>query len=181
MRRFLTLSLTLLLLWALVAQVNDFLAGYRVYLFAGGLFVAFAALTQPLRAGIFASCVGGLICDANAPVTFGVHLLLFAIAHATLFHARERVPREDNIAVIIVTLLTNLALFVVFSFGQIQDAPAPAALGPRLLADLVCSQLFLVLVTPWFFALQNRSLELSQELSLRARLALARRFGTLRS
>lgn len=165
MRRALTLSFTLLLLWAVVAEVNHFLSDARVYLFAGALFVVFAALTQPLRSGIFASCIGGLICDANAPVTFGLHLLLFAVAHATLFHLRDRVPRDDNIAAIIVALLTNLALFLVFSFSQLHHSPVAAAVGSRLLIDLVCSQLFVALITPWFLALQARSIEISGQLA----------------
>src|SRR5690242_3860562 len=134
--------------------VNDALAPQRVYLFVGGLYVAFTALTQPPRVGLAVTIIAGLMCDANAPVTFGTHMLLFVAAHLTLFHVRDRVPRDDNIAAIVVVLLTNLALFLVFSFGQIHESPAPAAMWPRLIADLLCSQLFLVVVTPWFFALQ---------------------------
>lgn len=177
MRRFLALSATLVLLWGVVAELNHALTEYRVYVFVGALFVVFAATTQPLRAGIFASCVGGAICDAQSPVTFGTHLLLFALAHATLYHIRDRVPRDDNIAAIIVVLLTNLALFLVFSFSQIHDSPAPAAVWPRLIVDLLCSQVLLVLITPWFFALQSRALDLSQEFVG----ACARRLATRRS
>lgn len=176
MRRFLTLTFTLLLLWALVAEANHLLAGFRVYLFLGALFVAFAALNQPLRSGLLASCVGGLICDANAPVTFGLHLLLFGLAHATLYRLRDRIPRDDNIAAIVVALLTNLALFVVFSFSQIHSSPAPGTIGARLLVDLVCSQIVLALITPWFFALQARTLDLAQVVSD----AYERRFGSTR-
>jgi rod shape-determining protein MreD len=89
-------------------------------------------------------------------------MLLFATAHVTLFHIRDRVPRDDNISAIVVVLLTNLALFLAFSFTQIHDSPAPAAIWPRLIADLVCSQIFLVLVTPWFFALQAGALALAR-------------------
>ena len=162
MRRFLTLSFTLLLWWALLAQLNDLLSGLRVYLFAGALFVAFGALTQPFRTGLLASRVGGLICDANAPVTFGLHLLLFGGVHAMIYQIRDRVPADDNIAITVVSLLANLALFLVFSLTQIHASPAPAAVWPRLLMDLLCSQVFLALVTPWFFALQARSLEVAQ-------------------
>lgn len=165
MRRFLTLSFTLLLLWAIVAQVNHILSDYRVYVFAGALFVSFAAVTQPLRSGLFASCTGGLICDANSPVAFGTHLLLFAAAHTIIYRVRDRVPQDDNIAITVVTLLANLALFLVFSFAQIHASPAPAAVWPRLLMDLLCSQVFLLVVTPWFFALQARSLEVAQVVS----------------
>jgi rod shape-determining protein MreD len=142
--------------------VNDLLASLRVYVFAGALFVVFAALTQPRRTGLIAVMLGGLICDANTPVIFGTHMLLFATAHFTLFHIRERVPREDNLSAIVVVLLTNLALFLVFSFIQLRDSPMAAAVWPRLIADLVCSQVFLVLVTPWFFALQAGALALAR-------------------
>jgi len=164
MRRTLLLFATLVVLWTIVAQLNHELAGRRVYLFAGALFVAYAALTQPRRAGLFASLLGGILCDANSAVAFGTHTLLFAVAHVTVFQVRDRVPRDDNISAIIVVLLTNLALFLVFSFSQIHRSPAPAAVWPRLIADLVCSQLFLVLVTPWFFALQARTLALGRVL-----------------
>ena len=162
MRRTLVLIGSLLLLWAIVAQLNDALSALRLYVFAGALFVAFAALTQPRRSGLVAVMLGGLICDANAPVIFGTHMLLFAAAHTTLFHIRERVPRDDNVSGIVVVLLTNLALFLVFSFTQIHESPAPAAVWPRLIADLICSQLFLTLVTPWFFALQAGALSLAR-------------------
>jgi cell shape-determining protein MreD len=153
---------TLLLLWTVVAQVNHALSGHRVYLFVGALFVAFAALTQPRRSGFATSLLGGLLCDANSPVAFGTHLLLFAAAHLSMFHVRDRVPRDDNITAVFVVLVTNLALFLVFSFGQIHASPAPAAVWPRLIADLICSQVFLALITPWFFALQSQSLVLAR-------------------
>ena len=162
MRRTLVLFVSLILLWALTSQINDALAAVRIYLFVGGLFVAFAALTQPKREGLAASMLGGLICDANSPVTFGTHMLLFAAALLTLHHVRDRIPRDDNVATIVVVLLTNLALFLVFSFGQIHDSPVPTAVWPRLIADLAGSQIFLVLITPWFFALQAGMLALAR-------------------
>jgi rod shape-determining protein MreD len=162
MRRTLTLFATLVVLWAVFAQLNHALTRWHVYLFGGALFVAFAALTQPLRSGLAASLLGGLVCDANTPVTFGTHALLFAVAHLTLFHIHERVPRDDNLAAITVVLLTNLALFLVFSFLQVHHSPAPAAMWPRLIADLLCSQIVLVVITPWFFALQARALMLTR-------------------
>ena len=162
MRRTLVLTGSLLLLWTIVAQLNDALSALQLHVFAGALFVAFTALTQPRRAGLAAVMLGGLICDANAPVGFGTHMLLFAAAHVTLFHIRDRVPRHDNVMATVVVLLTNLALFLVFSFTQIHESPAPAAIWPRLIADLVCSQVFLVIVTPWFFALQAGGLALAR-------------------
>ena len=162
MRRTLVIAASLVLLWTIVALVNDALSGLRLYVFGGALYVAFAALTQPRRPGLIAVMMAGMICDAHSPVIFGTHMLLFAAAHFILFHIRDRVPREDNVLAIVVVLLTNLGLFLVFSFTQIHDSPMPSAVWPRLIADLVCSQFFLALITPWFFALQAGALALAR-------------------
>ncbi len=159
MRRLFALFLTLLILWAVLAQVNHALTEFRVYLFAGALFVSFTALTQPLRFGLAMSIAGGMICDSNSPVPFGTHVLLFIVAHFTVFHIRERVPRDDNIAAVVLALFTNFALFLVFSFTQIHGSPSPAFIWPRLLMDLLCSQILIAFITPWFFALQARALD----------------------
>jgi len=162
MRRALTLFGTLLLLWVLVAQVNHLLSLWRCYVFVGGLFVAYAALTQPLRPGLAATLLGGLLCDANTPVLFGTHLLLFSATHLTIFHGRDRVPRDDTIGRVVVALFANLALLLAFSFAQFGRSPAPGSIWPRLIMDLVVSQVFLTLVAPWFFALQARALVLAR-------------------
>ncbi len=160
MRRPAVLFTALLLLWAMVAELNHALSEFHLHIFVGGLFVVFAALTQPLRSGLAATLLAGLVCDANTPVTFGTHLLLFAAAHVTVFRVRDRVPRADNIAATLVVLFTNFALFLLFSFTQLPSSPAPAAVWPRLIADLVASQLLLALITPWFLALQERAVAL---------------------
>lgn len=161
MRHTAAIFLSLVLLWALVAEVNHALSGLRVYLFVGGLFMTYAALMLPWRAGLAATLMGGLLCDANAPVAFGTHLILFSAAFAIILHLRDRLPREDTIARVIVALLTNLALFLLFSFTQIGGSPAAAEAWSRLFGDLVCSQLTLALIAPWFFALQRHALLLA--------------------
>jgi rod shape-determining protein MreD len=163
MRRTLVLTAALLVLWTVISQANHVLAGFHVYLFLGGLYVAYAALTQPLRPGLAASILGGLLCDAAAPgALFGLHALLFAAAHLGVYQVRDRVPRDETVSRVVVALLANLALLLVFSFSQIHRSPAPAALWIRLLADLVASQVLLALVAPWFFALQARALVLTR-------------------
>jgi hypothetical protein len=162
MRRTLTLFATLLVLWTLVTQLNHVLTGLRVYLFVGSLFVVFAALTQRLRTGLTVTLLGALVWDATTPVAFGTHVVLFAAAHVVIFHVRDRVPRDDTAARVMIALLANLGLFLVFSFTQIVRSPLPAAVWPRLIADLVCSQVFLTLIAPWFFALQNQALVLAR-------------------
>jgi rod shape-determining protein MreD len=163
MRRTLVLSATLLLLWTVVSQCNHVLTSHHVYLFTGGLFVTYAALTQRLRYGVIASFIGGLFCDTQAPAAlFGTQALLFAAAHVSIFHVRDRIPRDETASRVVVALLANLALFLVLSFSQIHLVPAPAATWLRLLADLVCSQVFITLVAPWFFALQAKALLLAR-------------------
>ena len=162
MRRSLALFLPLLILWFAVSEVNHAVTGLRIYVFVGSLFITFAALMRPLRAGVATAVFGGLVCDANSPVPFGTHVLLFTAADVVIFNLRDRLPREDTVARIFVALLANLALFLVFSFAQIGRSPVPAAAWTRLIADLVCSQFFLALIAPWFFALQTRALALGR-------------------
>jgi rod shape-determining protein MreD len=162
MRRTVVTFLTLLLLWVILAQVNHLLGPLHVYLFAGGLFVAYAALVLPWRDGLAAVLLAGLLCDAGSPVRLGTHLLLFAAAHAVVFNIRDRVPRDETVARVIVALLVNLGLFLALSFVLVGRGPAPAEVWPRLILDLVCSQVFLALLAPWFFALQARTLVLTR-------------------
>jgi hypothetical protein len=160
MRRAIVLFLPALFLWELVAQCNHALAAAHVYLYVPALFVAYAALILPLYPGLGATLLAGLLCDAHAPVALGTHPLLLGLAHTAVFQVRERLPRDHTVGRVAIAVLLNLALFLAFSFTQIGDAPAPAALWPRLLADLAGSQIFLALVAPWFFALQARTLQL---------------------
>lgn len=161
MRLALVTFLSLALLWALVAQVNHELAPLHVYLFAGGLVVAYAALVLPQREGLAAVILAGLLADAASPVAFGLQTLLYAAAHTVIFNARDRVPRDETVPRVIVALLANLALFLVFSFLLVGRLPSPAAAWPRLICDLLCSQVALAVVAPWFFALQARLIALA--------------------
>jgi rod shape-determining protein MreD len=151
---------TLLLLWLMLSELNHALAPLHIYIWIGALFVTFAAIALPLRPGLIATILGGLICDASTPVAFGLHTLLFAAAHVVLFNIRDRVPREETAGRVLIALFTNLALFLAFSFLQLSRWSSPAEVWPRLLADLLCSQVLLSLIAPWFFALQARSLAL---------------------
>jgi len=161
MRRVLALLPTQVLLWALVAQLNHEIAPFHVYIFAGGLFVTYAALGFPLRAGMAASFLAGLVVDANAPVPFGTHAILFAAAAALIHHMRDRLPRDDTVGRVVIAMLANFGLLLALSFVEGGITSAPFDLWPRLLADLVCSQVALALAAPWFFALQGRTLVLA--------------------
>jgi cell shape-determining protein MreD len=162
MRGAAALFLTLYVLRALVAEANSALSGLHVWLFAGGLFVAYSALMMPLREGFAASVLGGLLCDSVAPVAFGTHAALFGVAHAVVYNTRERLQRDETAVRVLVTLLLNLALFLALTFARVRVAHGTAASWPRILSDLVWSEAALVLVAPWFFALQTRTLELAR-------------------
>ena len=147
-------------LWALVSELNHALTGWGIYLWLGGLYVTQAALDLPLRSGIAGSLLAGMLFDALAPVAFGTHALWFAAGHAAIFHLRDRVPRDETAARVVVALFANLALFLVFSFVHSRHLPDPGAVWPRILLDLLCSQLVIAVAAPWFFALQKHMLEL---------------------
>jgi hypothetical protein len=161
-RRLVILFTAQLVLWFVVAQLNHLLTGWRIYLFPAALYVGYAALLQTWRVGFTASILAGLLCDATSPVAFGTHAWLFAAAHATLHHLRDRLPREDTVGQVVIVLLVNLGLFIGFSLTQIHASPVPGEAWRRLPVDLVCSQVFLALITPWFFALQARALVLAR-------------------
>ena len=161
-RRWLIPFATTLLLWSVVGQLNHYLAPYGAYLFVGGLLVTFAALRLSLRNGLTATLLLGLSIDAAEPVPFGTHLLLFAVMHIIVFRLRTRIPREETIIGVVVALLVNLMLIFGLSFVTLGNHPAAGAAWMRIFADLGWSQLFIVAIAPWFFALQERALELGQ-------------------
>lgn len=158
MRRFLTLFVCNAVLWAIVTQFNHMLTGVRIHLFVGALFVTYAALTQPLGVGLWVSLLSGLVFDANTPVGFGTHMVLFGATHVVVFRVRERVARNETISRIVVAVLANLGLFLAFGLTRIGDLPVPSILWPRFFIELACSQVFLAFVAIWFFAFQTHAL-----------------------
>jgi rod shape-determining protein MreD len=157
------LLLTLLppvLLTLLVSQINHALAPWHVSLFAGGLVVTFAALRFDFDRGFTAVFLTGLLCDAVAPVRFGTHAFLFATAYTLIFSVRGRLPRGEILVSLVFTLLANLGIFAALSLLFMAHTPLPFSVWPRLLLNLLYSQVFLALIAPWFFALQARTLAL---------------------
>jgi len=161
MTRLFILFLTIVVLWAGVGQLNYALSGAHLHFFAGGLFVAYAALALPRSEGLTIAILGGAVCDAHAPVAFGTHVLLFAAA-ATLIHAlRERLPHDHVLGRVSVALTANAALFVALSLLEAHGAARGVRLWPRLVPDLVFSEILVALVAPWFFSLQEKALALA--------------------
>ena len=157
LRRVALLLGPLLLLWAIGAELNHHLATRQVWVFAGGLHVAFIALTQGFGPGLAAVLLSGLFCDAGAPVPFGTHALLFGLAHNVIFRMRARIPNDDAVAATLLALFANFGLFLAFAAAR---GTADASRWPRLVSDLVASQVLVALATPWFTALQARLIDL---------------------
>jgi rod shape-determining protein MreD len=162
------LFLTLFLLRALVAEANSALSGLHVWLFAGGLFVAYSALMVPFSQGFAASVLAGLLCDSAAPVPFGTHAALFATAHAAVYNLRERLQRDETAVRVVVVLAVNAVFFLVITLVRVRHVPSAASVWPRLAWDFGWSQAAVALAAPWFFALQMRSLELARAVSSRS-------------
>ncbi len=148
------------ILWVCVSQLNHYLANLHLSVFAGGLLVTLPALRLDFRTGWWSSLLIGLLIDSSTAVPFGFHGMLFIAAHIGVFNLRGRFPREETSFGIIIALTANLALFVAISMALIHRSPEPLDMISRLLIDLLISEIFVFLVAGWFFALQERSLEL---------------------
>ena len=162
MRGTVALFISLYLLRALVAEVNNALSGLHIWLFAGGLFVAYSALMMPFRPGFVATLLAGLLCDSVTPVPFGTHAFLFSVAHIIVFNLRERMQRDDTTVRVVAALLINVGLFLALTFVRIRVAHGGAAAWPRMLSDLAWSEVAIAAIAPWFFALQLRTLEIAR-------------------
>lgn len=151
-----------LLLWWLVGLANDYLARFSLHLYVGGLFVVYSSLQLDRKHGLIAVALTGLLIDAAEPVPFGTSLFLFGLIHATLLYGRRQFPREGSVFGIVIAQLTNLFLFIALSFLLVGANPDPAGAWLRLFVDLLASQLAILLVAPWFLALQSRLMELAR-------------------
>jgi rod shape-determining protein MreD len=160
--RWLIVLLANLLLWWLTGMANDRLATTSVHLYLGGLFVVYASLQVDRRQGLIAIVLTGLMVDSVEPVPFGTSVLLFGLVHATLLYGRQRLPREGAIFGTIVALFANLFLFIALSFLLIGANPRPGEAWLRLFVDLLASQVVILVIAPWFLALQARTMELAQ-------------------
>lgn len=168
--RWLIVLLANLLLWWLAGLANSYLGRFSflwidyvsVHLYLGGLLVVYGALRLDRKHGLIATVLTGLMIDAGTPIPFGTSLLLLGLVHATLLYGRQRFPREGAVFGIVVALFANLFLIIALSFLLVGANPRPGEAWLRIFVDLLASQLVIVLVAPWFLALQDRAMALVQ-------------------
>ncbi len=167
--RWLIVFLANLVLWWLVGTANSYLGHFSflwidycsIHLYLGGLFVTYSALRLDSKHGLIAVMLTGLMLDSLEPVPFGTNMLLFGLVHATLLYGRRRFPREGSIFGIVIALFANLFLVIALSFLMVGANPRPGEAWLRSFVDLIASQFLILLITPWFIALQDRSMEMA--------------------
>jgi len=155
-----------IVLWAITAQLNHYLAPWHLNLFTGGLVIAFPALRLPWRDTWRIALPLGLWHDAASAATFGVFTMLFLLAAALIHHFRARLPRTDTLVAILTAILANTGIILLLSAClALRDLHArtsiPAGIIPALALDILLSGAFIALVTRWYFALQTRAINLA--------------------
>ena len=161
--RWLVVTLSNLLLWWLVCLLNHYLAGtFAIYLYVGGLFIAYGALRLDPKHGLTATILTALLLDSVEPIPFGTSLFLFTFVHVTVLYGRHRFPREGAVFALVVALLANLFLVIALSFILVGANPRPGTAWLRIFADLLFSQSLIALIAPWFIALQDRLMALAE-------------------
>jgi hypothetical protein len=145
------------LLAFLGGQLNHHLAVFPVSVFLLGLALPVAGLRLRFRPGMIAMCLSGLVLDSTRPVPFGSSALILAALYTCWHSVRSRLPRDGVAPAVIGALLANLVLFLAQPL-LLGATLAGGASWSRVLVDLVLSQFAVVLVGPWFFALQEQAL-----------------------
>lgn len=149
-----------LLLFMIAGEANHYLAPHGLSIVIAGLALPMAGLRLSLRPGLLAMVLTGLALDSLGPTAFGASSALLVAGLLILHAIRHRLAREGATAHVIVALLTNLVIFVtqpMFSGGLSAYAASTVL---RVLTDLVSSQLILIVLSLWFFSLQERALVL---------------------
>jgi hypothetical protein len=157
LRWFLVFMSNLLLIF-LVAEVNHYLAPLALQVYLGGLFLTFGILRLQLRHGLIATALTGLVLDAVNPRPFGYTFFLMVGCHVAVFSMRGHFARETFRSCLLVALALNLVLFVGIGIAAGRGNPAPSLFWGRIVADSAFSMLAVLIVAPWFFALQKCAL-----------------------
>lgn len=147
-----------LLLAFLTAELNHYLAPFHVSLYAGGLALTFPLLRLRYKQGLYVACALALFYDSTAPVPFGTSLILFLVAHSTIYALRAHFRREEPSAALAVALILNGLLFLTFSLLLVPDTPETSLYWRRVAVDGILSETAVLLVGGWYFALQNDAL-----------------------
>jgi len=168
MRALFIIFLTLLGLELVCIELNQALSSLHLYLFTGGLLISSALFSLSYKQGLVAVFAIGLSYDAHASIYFGTHALLFISVYAMLIHLRNRLPYDHLAGRVVIALICNLVVFVALTFLRIDLVAQPTSMWPRVIVDIIISQIFVSLIAPWYFSLQSRALELGSATASRS-------------
>ena len=157
LRTVIVATITLLVIF-LLAELNHYLTAFHVHLYLGGLFITFPFLRFRFQQGFLFACIIAVFVDATTPAPFGTSLVLFLAIHAVIYTLRSRFPREELVAAVGVAFVVNAMLFLTISVLQAPETPFGLPYWRRVLADLLLSQVTLLLIASWFFSLQFEAL-----------------------
>lgn len=147
----------LLLIW-LIGEANHYLAPFAVHVYLGGLFLTFGILRLQLRQSFLANGATALVLDAMNPLPFGTTFLLLMICHTIVFSIRGQFDRESLRSSLLVALSLNVVLMIALGVITGGRLPDPSIHWGRIVADSTVSLAAVLIVGPWFLALQKSSL-----------------------
>lgn len=149
-----------LLLIVLNRELNHYLATLGLSLTLAGLALPLTALRLSTLPGLLAVVLTGLAIDSLNDTAFGSTAVLFATCHLVLRAIRHRLARDSVPTHLAIALLANLALFFAQPLFSGSDLPHASPTVLRVVVDLLFSQVVLIALAWWFFALQERALVL---------------------
>ncbi len=156
--RWVLVLLANLLLILLAGEVNHYLSPLALHIYLGGLLLTFGMLRLQLRQGFLANGITALVLDALNPLDFGFTFLLIMTCHTAIFSIRGQFDRESLRSNLLIALALNLVLMIALGLASSGNATNTSVLWSRIVADSALSTVAVLLVGPWFFALQKSSL-----------------------
>ena len=156
--RWVLVLLANLLLILLAGEINHYLAPLSLHIYLGGLMLTFGMLRLQLRQSYLANGITALVLDALNPFSFGLTFLLIMTCHTVVLSLRGQFDRESLRSNLLIALAVNVVLMIALGLAASGKAPDVSVLWGRIVADSAISILAVLLVGPWFFALQKTSL-----------------------
>lgn len=144
-----------LLLYGLVQGLNNALTPLGLSIYIGGLFIAFPALVLPPLGALIVILLSVFLMDAPLIIPFGSSAPLFTFGFYLTTLAEQRIHYSLKTLTMGIAFTLNLGLFLCISL----IAPETSFRNPQqlqtLAINLVLSQAFLLIITPWFLSFQQ--------------------------
>jgi hypothetical protein len=151
------------LLLALVAMVNDGLAGWSLTLFIAGPCVVWPALRLPPAELLGCLIITGLAADAQLPTPPGFVLSLFTVGAGLILFIRPWLGQIRRVQQIGLAWLLNALYFAGFTaWALARNQAGGAAFWEHVAVDFCLSQILVLPLALWHFDFQNCVLSLAK-------------------